>query len=278
MHNTNRHSNLPLLNIQSFGSIAKILAKKAIWYEAGPGNAGDELLHAGAMCLFRKIETRIVSKAVRPDFIVWGGGGNLGSMWMNCFRRRARVFQEAKEREIPIIIMPQSATDTTELFNESVHIFARESTTQKLYPQSTLAPDTSLAFDEDVNEFSNKVPLFNVGVFLRKDKESSGLFDLKLSIGDPTSFSKDHWGYFRLASEFACIVTDRLHFAITALILGRRTVLLQNIYYKNQAVYDAWLRSLNCLWGVDEMQNILRADNYNPEQSRMYCNNFLLPK
>jgi len=252
--------------MDQFSAISKLLTNKRIWYFASPGNAGDTLIHAGAACLFKKINTTIVGMEIRPDYLVWGGGGNLGTLWKGNKWRRKQLFDKAITLNVPIVILPQSATDINEELPRYIRIFAREKYTQNIYPESILAPDTALAFDGDISIYKECRQEFDVGVFLRRDRESNGGIDKRLSICDPAFVSKNYTDYMRICSLFQTIITDRLHLAITSLILNRNTVLLPNCYYKNLGVYEAWLKGLNCLWGVEELTRIIGAVDYQPKQ------------
>jgi len=257
---------LPLLPLEAFGEIVALLANRTIWYVPGVGNPGDSLIHAGARCLFKKTNTEVKAQPDKVDFLVWGGGGNLGTFWPASHARRQVAFNTAREAGLPIIIMPQSATDANEALGPDFTIFARERSTKELYPHSKLAPDMALAFDEDVAAYAGQKQMFDFGVFLRRDKESSGEFDPVLSIFDVAQVSIDFRGYFQVASLFEAIVTDRLHFCIASLILGRKTLLLPNSYYKNHGVYEAWLKQLGCLWQTKETLKPPR--HYRPEEIR----------
>ena len=52
------------------------------------------------------------------------------------------------------------------------------------------------------------------------------------------------WAAARYLLGFGEVETDRLHCAILAAMLGRRTVLRANSYYKNAAVFDHSLSRL----------------------------------
>ena len=69
------HRPLPLLAISAFAPIISVLANRSVRYVTGPGNTGDKLVHAGALCLFRQINTRVVDELEQSDFLAWGGGG-----------------------------------------------------------------------------------------------------------------------------------------------------------------------------------------------------------
>jgi exopolysaccharide biosynthesis predicted pyruvyltransferase EpsI len=52
--------------------------------------------------------------------------------------------------------------------------------------------------------------------------------------------------YLELAARHSRIITDRLHFAISGLIVGREVALLGNSYHKNRSIYETWLKPLGC--------------------------------
>ena len=266
---------LPLVADSRFAAIRELIGNRTVRYISGSGNAGDTLIHAGARCLFRRINTRVVDDTELPDFVLWCGGGNLGTIWPHCHMERQRQLREAREKGIPFVIMPQSATNAEESFPDDVQIFLRETGSQTIYPRSTLAPDLSLAFDEDLSAYVSVVPRFPAGVFLRTDQESSRQFNSGLSLGDPIRIARNYHDYFSLISLFQTIVTDRLHFTISALMLGRETVLLPNSYHKNRGVYEAWLADLGCHFGHGAMMDILGKTSYAPKRARAefepYC-------
>ena len=256
---------LPLCSLELFKPIAQVLANKSVWYRTGPGNTGDQLIHAGAACLFSKINTRMASSEERPDFLVWGGGGNLGGFWAASARERSAMFKLSAALFIPVIILPQSAPTPEEKFSSDVIVFAREGETQKIYPNSRLAPDTALAFDEDISAYRRRLPTHRLGVFLRRDKDSINGRLAHLSLADVARVSSHYRDYFGIAAQFETVATDRLHFAMAAIMLGRRAILLPNGYFKNRAVYDQWLQPLGCLWGPEKLLEMVAACDYRPD-------------
>ena len=54
--------------------------------------------------------------------------------------------------------------------------------------------------------------------------------------------------YLRIEASYRVIHTDRLHFAIAAIIAGRQTHLYANSHFKNEAIYHLWLRGRGCRW------------------------------
>ena len=88
-----------------------------------------------------------------------------------------------------------------------------------------------------------------MGVFLRTGRERA-LAESTLSLGDPARICHRVDEYFELASKFKHVVTDRLHFCLAALLLGREATLLPNSYFKNRAFFETWLQDL-CGWRDD---------------------------
>jgi exopolysaccharide biosynthesis predicted pyruvyltransferase EpsI len=82
------------------------------------------------------------------------------------------------------------------------------------------------------------------GMLMRKDKES--IYSGKQI--DPAGLAKDWKEYLSLASTYAKIGTDRLHFAIAGLMTGADVTLYPNIYHKNKSMWMTWLKNMGCKW------------------------------
>ena len=54
--------------------------------------------------------------------------------------------------------------------------------------------------------------------------------------------------YLRIAASYRVIHTDRLHFAIAAMIAEREAHLYANSYCENEAIYHLWLHGRGCRW------------------------------
>ncbi|MFZ0488311.1 MAG: hypothetical protein WAL83_15050, partial [Arenicellales bacterium] len=68
--------------------------------------------------------------------------------------------------------------------------------------------------------------------------------DRSESLVDPVTNNNTPLEYVEFASLFEHVVTDRLHFAISALLARRKVALLPNSTGKNRAMYETWLRDL----------------------------------
>ncbi len=123
---------LPLLPVSAFETIASLIGGKTIRRAKQGGNAGDTLIHAGTDCLLKKLNVRVVEKTERPDYLVWGGGGNLGTLHPVSYARRQREFELARKAGISILVLPQSATNDEETFPDDVILFLREECSRKV--------------------------------------------------------------------------------------------------------------------------------------------------
>ncbi len=211
---------------------------------------GDDLINEATYQFFddHKVKYRPFSFKHTPadDFIVISGGGSLGTKYKSNRDQRQAVYDYADQNNIPVIVLPQSYTDTNEeYFPPTTTLYLRE---QKSYDASahahkSLLPDMALYFKPSI---PYPPAIKDVGIFLRKDVEGTKL-NLKSS-GDPAEMTDNINGYFALVAKHHTIITNRLHFAIIGLILGRKVILADNNYGKNRAVYEAWLKKLGCMW------------------------------
>lgn len=155
-------------------------------------------------------------------------------------REKGRAFATAQK--VPFIVLPQSWTGPDAIIADQ--FFAREHGSLQLCPSAILAPDLALAFRLDEELEAARHP---EGWFFRQDAESLGT--PANNMADPTSRARTATEYIRLAAEYSVIHTDRLHFAISAMIAQRQAVLYANNYFKCRAIYDLWLRGRGCSWG-----------------------------
>jgi hypothetical protein len=139
-------------------------------------------------------------------------------------------------------VLPQTWTGPEDF--AATQFFAREKMSLKYCPSAILAPDLGLAYLPDL---VLDEPRHEIGRFMRKDGERSQSV-VPGNCGDPALMARTAEEYVRLASLYRVIHTDRLHFAIASMIAGREVHLYANSYFKNEAVYDLWLRERGCFW------------------------------
>ena len=241
---------MTLLSSTAFEEIFIPLIERQAGYLQLAGNVGDRLIQSGAHALFNhfKIDyTEITSQQVfnqdlpnKIEVIVVSGGGNLGRFYPDCYRLR----QASLHCGLPVILLPQSFASFDEDLSAFKTGYVRETASLSVDSRFQLMPDLAL-FAPDTNAL--QAPTYPVGIFLREDKES--LFsDRELSIIDPVRNNYQPNDYIEFASRFEHVITDRLHFAIAALIAGRQVTLLPNTNGKNAAMFHTWLADLGCQW------------------------------
>lgn len=246
--------NLPLYNDDYFAAITEHLANKRILLCKPIGNFGDELIHNATLQFLDRINCSAVVVDIcrncipvipEVDYCVWGGGGNFGKGYYEAFQARQFIFQRAKSKGIKTMVLPCTCFGEPE--NQPDVLFVREHKTKELYPDAVLVPDMSMSLLPPV-PYQEELPINDEGYFIRTYEESNNLDLIQQSVCDPaTCFSL--LDYFRLASEYKKIFTDRLHFAIVGLMLGRDVNLLPNSYWKNEAVWQSWLQRFGCQFG-----------------------------
>lgn len=244
---------MPLLETSLFEVLFLPLRGKRVGFVPLDGNVGDRLNHAATEQLFEyfEIEHEVLSPlaidqgsiAHRFDELVVSGGGNMGGPF---YKRPFQTRQELIGTGLPIHIFPQSFIQNEEDLSPYARVFVRDEASRALNPHLPLAPDLAMGYRGPV---SSRSPCANVGLFLRRDVEHR-IGEHPASLGDPAALADTVDELFDLASHFRHIVTDRLHFCIAALLLGKEVTLLPNSYFKNRSFYDTWL-STHCQWSED---------------------------
>lgn len=230
------------------------LAGKRIGYFPLNGNVGDQLGHQAVRGLFNyfgidfeeisawQLESPDGHLAV--DELVISGGGNMGTALYRVPSRQRRL---ALATGLPITVFPQTFFDNEEDLSGYKKIYVRERRSLSLNDRFELAPDMAMGLDNlpPLNKAAERL-----GVFLRRDLEAR-FPEQPASLGDPAAICTDWQEYLELAGMFGHVVTDRLHFAIAALLQNRSATLLPNSYWKNRAVFDSWLEPFECAWAED---------------------------
>jgi exopolysaccharide biosynthesis predicted pyruvyltransferase EpsI len=234
-----------LLPLDAFAHVFVPLQGRRIGYVRPRGNVGDLLIEWGMRQLFEEFGvhwTRFDPDTSPPgeiDELVFGGGGNMGTRYVDNWNLRGRLL----ELGLPVTILPQSFTSAEDRPYRRVHV--RERTSLAFCPTGILAPDLALGLKPP----AVPPPTRGRGVFLRRDSER--LPGLRWFRRDPVRICRTPEEYLMLAARYERIVTDRLHFAISGLLVGRDTTLIANNYHKNASMYDTWLRDLGCRFATD---------------------------
>ncbi len=234
---------MALLPPEAFAHVFEPLRNKRIGYVRPIGNVGDALIEWATFQLFDhfQIEWKLVDARCRPcqvDELVFGGGGNMGTMWQNNWDLRTQCLRWG----LPLTILPQSFTTREDRTFQRIYV--RERASLALAGNAILAPDLALGLQCD----TTARPRRRLGVFLRKDSE--GVVRRTWRARDPVKLCRTPQEYLALAGRYEQIVTDRLHFAICGLLHGRPTTLLPNSYNKNISMFDTWLKDLGCQFAL----------------------------
>jgi hypothetical protein len=235
-----------LLQADDFAHVFDPLVGQRVGYVRPIGNVGDDLIELSMMQLFAEYGTKWSlwqpNGSTIHDVLVFGGGGNMGTRYMNNHSLRG----EALASGLPLVILPQSFSTPEDRGFARVYVRERESL--KMHPTGILAPDLalSLRWPEPPR------PTRELGVFLRRDRERVGRKPLLAR--DPVRLCTTPAAYLALAADHRRIVTDRLHFAVAGLHAGRDVTLVANAYHKNRSMHETWLARLGCRFADDARQ------------------------
>jgi exopolysaccharide biosynthesis predicted pyruvyltransferase EpsI len=233
---------MPLLPLEAFAQVLNPLVGKRIGYVRPAGNVGDQLIEKSTFQLFNSygIRWKLLSLEDPSDVdeLVFAGGGSMGTFYRGNWELRGRALALG----LPMTILPQSFITPEDRPYHRIYIRERRSLGN--CPTGILAPDMALGLEYT----SRTPPRYETGIFIRRDREAA--FKKSWRLRDPARICKTTQEYLELAAQYRRIITDRLHFAICALILGRETTLLPNSYFKNLSMYETWLRDFGCKWAA----------------------------
>lgn len=215
------------------------------------GNYGDSLIWHGTMKLLADLDIKVnyvdLKSEIKNNTLFIDGGGNFVDYYSDV-----RDFLEVKYNKYKkIIILPHTINGNKQknilpqLKNNCV-IFCREEKSYefvKKYFTGKLYLWHDCAF---YNDFSN-YKKYGQGVLntFRQDCESiqTNLPDKNIDISRSGWCKKPLNDFLGIISDHNEIRTDRLHIAIAAILLGKKTIISPNSYYKNLAVYNYSLKS-----------------------------------
>lgn len=240
-----------LLSLDKFDIIFQPLIGKICGIVDGYGNPGDRLIDAATRQLLEEFGIKYIT--INPfcdditsssiDIILLFGGGSIGGPRQCILARHATL-----EYNLPCVILPQSWHKSEEL--SMYHkVYIREKASLSFYPNGIFAPDLALGYDFP----KMPSPRLNKGIFLRKSGHAK--FN-HLKAVDPATFCYLPQDYFNFLSDYKHVITDRLHLAISALGLGRKTTLLPVTYHKNRSMWETWLKDLGCEWADEPSYDI----------------------
>lgn len=193
------------------------------------------------------------------EVIIIRGGGYLNDFWKD-YRVLTKTISAIREKpKIVLILAPHTFyftyTDFPKFFNlnNEVHIFCREKYSYEkvhaLIKQKNihvhLSKDTAFYLSKkDLDIIAKPSPESYVLIAPRTDKESAVNWEkLKAQkskgiVLKDAIYTKNIADYITLVSNATTVYTDRLHVAILSAILGKKTYMYPNSYYKNKGVYE----------------------------------------
>lgn len=158
-----------LLTPDAFGTVFAPLVGQRVGYVRPIGNVGDRLIELAMTQLFARfgIAWRLVDPTAPPptdvDLLVFGGGGNMGTLYRNNYELRTRALALG----LPLVVLPQSFTTPENRGFTRVHV--RERGSLALHPAGILAPDLALGLDWP----PPPPPDRDLGLFLRRDGDAA---------------------------------------------------------------------------------------------------------
>lgn len=204
-----------------------------------PGNPGDAIIRQATLQLMRhfNIEQTTLEQA---DAVFLPGGGFLGSLYGSVPRDSTFVREYGKPR----VILPHTWNNPDALGFEKVadEVWCRENHSPQILGRGKFAPDLALAYRPSLKATREN----GLGIFFRQDIEATEV--PAGNIGDPVAMCRSHYDYLRLAGSYRHVHTNRLHFAVAALLMGNQATLYPNSYHKNRSVWEASLKDLGCGW------------------------------
>ena len=248
-----------LLPYSTYSEIFQPLHDKRVFFTPASGNVGDALIVKALLQLLEHFEVDytlsqinyqedFVSQLKTFDlhtyhFILWPGGGNMGQFYQPNYLLRQAIATLISPEQTELIVLPKTWNSREDL--QTTVSYAREyESIRQFAPQAVFKPDLALGFN--VSKFTNETfgsADYASGYFFRDDFEKT--FIPENNVMDPALVCHTVRDYLTLASKYREIHTNRLHFALCGLMMNRRVKLYANSYFKNQAVYEASLKSFD---------------------------------
>lgn len=253
--------NFRQLSLIKDDKIVNILKKeKSIVFLPNPGNLGDCLISRGTFDFFEKnnINYKIYKPGLKSKVLVFGGGGLfVKDLYKHAYDKIINIFDSFEH----VIMLPctiHDCKDFEKIISSKFTIFSREENTysylKSLNSGADIILDYDMAFRLSNNIFSKTInidkkrkillnklsPILsrigNTARFLRTDLESSikisSHLDLSLTFGSRVmNISDVNFAtalMIAVISKYDTIVTDRLHVAIAAILLGKHIFVIDN--------------------------------------------------
>lgn len=200
-------------------------------------NYGDELILMATLQLFKHYNIKVVNDVKLANVAFFTGGGNMGNLYGMVKEERRKFLTFAKQNGLKTVILPQSFNSEDETSDLADIVYVREKQSLKYCPKAILSHDLSLCLNGWIYKDAEEK---QEGVFLRSDAEAT-----KDINSDPVTFCNNVWGYLYLANIYSKIITNRLHFGVAGIILGKNVIFVNNSYGKIKAVWEHSLSNVS---------------------------------
>lgn len=235
---------------------------ETIQYIANPGNAGDSLIALGTLQLMDSLGLHVRLRGHKESFdkndrIFYGGGGNFVPYYKAC-----REFILRNTHVQQLVLLPHTVNEQSDVLKQigpNMIFFARERrsfrhlTQHMRYPENARI-DHDLAFAIGPTTIQSLIkndwgPGSSCLHAFRTDKEATGIEippdnrDLSCICKTTNNtemlegITKSSRAIFEAIAPYVEVKTNRLHIAIASALLGKKTVLYKNSYFKNTAIY-----------------------------------------
>jgi exopolysaccharide biosynthesis predicted pyruvyltransferase EpsI len=244
---------------------AKIDRRKPVTFVPNPGNLGDAAINLACFDYLRSRFDTVticgIAETPQTECVFVGGGGNA----VQPFYVAVRDFLDRLGPDHRLYMFPATIKGYAKSLRRVApiaRILCRESTSLAYVARQIGSEKVSLAHDAAFllaprlrNAFADRIEKAATAKFrsFRTDRES-----IHWKLGGNDIMAEHHSNWTNMAAardlvwtvanyllEFDEVETDRLHCAILAAILGRRTILRANSYYKNAAVFSHSLSRLS---------------------------------
>ena len=234
-------------------------------YFPNRGNAGDALIYASEMQIFKRIGLNAetvtdINAPLKGKTILYSGGGNLNNLYHNC----AKFLESNDKPELDnlIVLLPHSIFGREQLLaslSDRVIIVCRERQTlvhvlQHFPHKENVFISHDAAFYANMNELferSSESPTESKTLTcMRTDAEkTSAAFDAKANVDVSRLFPDQSFlsgpkrigcarDFLAYIDKYTHVKTNRLHVCIAAAKLGKTVEFYGNSYFKNEAVFN----------------------------------------
>lgn len=249
-------------DLNSLG-LASVFARGDSCIVMNAGNAGDAVIALGIRHYLQRIDAAEVpifpswhEDILKFGTVVFGGGGSLVPFYPHSIAFISRVVQAGKD----VIVLPHTTfgleAELTAMSSRLTLVCREDISHRRLiaagFPDERLGLDHDMAF-QIAPEFFEAFPINGDGIAncfrtdgeRRVDARPTPDNNLDISL----SWNGELWHNSRLTeavskslvaylSGFNAVHTDRLHVGILGARLGLTTILFENSYYKNRAVFE----------------------------------------